>query len=440
VLFNKDQTILIQCPGGKSGAYTVPESVTYIDDYTFQNCSSLTSITIPDSVTEIGYGAFQYCRGLKSIGIPDGVTSFGAFAFQDCSSLTSVIIGNGVTSIGKMAFYNCTGLTSINIPESVTEIGEEAFQNCRGLKSIEIPNSVTSIGDSAFSGCGSLTSIVIPDSVTEIGYGAFSYCTGLTGVYFKGNAPTMGYDVFYGCDALETIYYMEGNTGWTNPWYGLPTALCKSPEITEDPQSQAAIGGAPVILSVDVDAESTEPLKYQWYKDGTLLEGATGTSYTISSLSAGDLGSYTVVVSNILGDVTSSPAEITVIQVSPVITWANPAAITYGTALSAAQLNATADVEGSFDYKPSAGTILDAGTHKLSLKFTPTDTLNYTSASKSVEIVVNKATPVIKWATPAAITYGTPLSATQLNATADVEGSLAYTQAAGTILDAGTQT
>jgi 2-keto-3-deoxy-6-phosphogluconate aldolase len=60
--------------------------------------------------------------------------------------------------------------------------------------------------------------------------------------------------------------------------------------------------------------------------------------------------------------------------VTPVITWTTPAAIPYGTALSAAQLDATASVPGTFAYSPSAGTVLAAGAQTLSVTFTPTDT------------------------------------------------------------------
>jgi hypothetical protein len=125
-------------------------------------------------------------------------------------------------------------------------------------------------------------------------------------------------------------------------------------------------------------------------------------------------------------------------KATPVITWTNPAAITYPTALSSTQLNATADVPGTFVYTPASGTVLAAGMHQaLKADFTPTDTANYNLATKTVYIDVNKGTPVITWANPATITYPTALSGTQLNATADVPGSFAYTPAAGTILNAG---
>src|SRR5207249_11099343 len=73
----------------------------------------------------------------------------------------------------------------------------------------------------------------------------------------------------------------------------------------------------------------------------------------------------------------------------------------------------------------------------LSVSVTPTDSANYTSASKTVSINVLKATPVITWTTPADIIYGTALGATQLNASSSVVGAFVYTPAAGAVLNAG---
>ena len=71
------------------------------------------------------------------------------------------------------------------------------------------------------------------------------------------------------------------------------------------------------------------------------------------------------------------------------------------------------------------------------MTFTPTDGANYTTAAKSVAINVLKATPVITWAAPADIIYGTALGATQLNATTTVPGTFVYTPPATTVLAAG---
>ena len=108
--------------------------------------------------------------------------------------------------------------------------------------------------------------------------------------------------------------------------------------------------------------------------------------------------------------------------------------------MSATQLNATANTPGTFTYTPASGTVLNIGTHTLHVDFTPTDTTNYANASKDVSIIVTKATPVITWSNPANILYGTPLSGTQLNASASTPGTFTYNPASGTVLNAGTHT
>ena len=80
-----------------------------------------------------------------------------------------------------------------------------------------------------------------------------------------------------------------------------------------------------------------------------------------------------------------------IIRYQPALNWTAPAEITYGTELGTKQLDAGASVAGTFAYSPKAGTKLPAGVHTLSVTFTPSNAANYTSASKSVEIAVNKA-------------------------------------------------
>lgn len=82
---------------------------------------------------------------------------------------------------------------------------------------------------------------------------------------------------------------------------------------------------------------------------------------------------------------------------TPTITWATPSAITYGTALSSTQLNATASVAGTFSYNYSSGTVLNAGTYTLTTIFTPTDGTQYSTATKSVTLTVNKATATLSY-------------------------------------------
>jgi hypothetical protein len=165
---------------------------------------------------------------------------------------------------------------------------------------------------------------------------------------------------------------------------------------------------------------------------GTVLKAGSQTlSVTFTPANAGEYSTATATVT------------LTVKQATPAITWAKPAAITYGTALSATQLDAASTVAGIFAYTPTAGTVLTAGPQTLSVKLTPTDSTDYTTATATVPLTVNAPTqtkPAISWTVPEAITYGTALSNTQLDATSTVTGSFAYSPVAGTVLKAGSQT
>ena len=205
VLFNKDMTTLVQCPGAFSGSYAIPDSVTSIGYHAFDSCKSLTSVTIPNSVTSIGGDAFWGCTSLTSVTIPDSVTSISSDTFASCTSLTSVTIPSSVTSIGWSAFAYCTSLTSVTIPDSVTSIGRYAFEGCESLTSVTIPNSMTSIGEHVFEDCTSLTSVTIPDSVTSIGYNAFGSCESLTSVTIPNSVTSIGDSVFSNCKSLTSV-------------------------------------------------------------------------------------------------------------------------------------------------------------------------------------------------------------------------------------------
>lgn len=114
VLFNKDKTMLIQYPIGNTRiSYTIPDSVTTINDSAFYSSHNLISVTIGNSVTNIGYYAFQNCTGLISITIPDSVTTIGENAFEGCTDLTSVTIGSGITFIDYWAFCDCNSLSDV---------------------------------------------------------------------------------------------------------------------------------------------------------------------------------------------------------------------------------------------------------------------------------------------------------------------------------------
>ena len=189
---------------------TLDNSVTTLEGYAFNRCTSLTSFTapgltswgqqalfqsamtyyeIPEGITTNVFATFGQSPYLEEVVFPEGFLEVGDSDFMNCNNLITVTLPDSVTSIGPSAFDNCTSLTSINIPSGVTDILPYTFRNCTSLTSIDIPSSVTSIGDSAFYGCTSLTSIDIPSSVTSIMNYAFYGCTSLQSITCLATTP-----------------------------------------------------------------------------------------------------------------------------------------------------------------------------------------------------------------------------------------------------------
>jgi hypothetical protein len=104
---------------------------------------------------------------------------------------------------------------------------------------------------------------------------------------------------------------------------------------------------------------------------------------------------------NYLG--TSAGQSTSALKATPILTWPTPASIAYGTALSPTQLDATANVPGAFLYSPAAGTILAVGNQRLSVTFTPTDSVDYSTATKQVTLVVTQ--PAITFS-PTSLNFG----------------------------------
>jgi YVTN family beta-propeller protein len=131
--------------------------------------------------------------------------------------------------------------------------------------------------------------------------------------------------------------------------------------------------GNPVTLSIDASATSV-----------CSISGSTVTFNHAGSC---------IIDANQAGNATYQAAQqaqqaITVPQEAPTLTWAHPANISYGTALTGTELDARASVPGTFTYSPPAGTVLKIGTQTLRATFTPADTTDYTGGTVSTQITV----------------------------------------------------
>jgi hypothetical protein len=284
---------------------------------------------------------------------------------------------------GHAASYSVTlqgGVASISLPSVAQDpVGNYTLACSYGGSSNYAPSSATTISFSIISPISTTTTVsVAPSSVT---YGSSPVAT-VTVTASDGSTPTGSVS----CNIQTRGHAAAYSSGLTNGSASIPLT-----SIAQDP-----VGTYSFVCS------------YGGYS-----------SYTASS---------------------SSTISLNVTQAVPVITWPSPAAITYPTPLSATQLNATANVAGTFTYSPVAGTVEGAGTQTLTVTFQPSDTTDYMSTTTTTTIVVGKGTPTLTWGAPASISTTTALSATQLDATANIAGTFTYSPAAGTVLPAGNNT
>ncbi|MBE5962601.1 MAG: hypothetical protein E7256_14695 [Lachnospiraceae bacterium] len=191
---------------GKSKTVEIPYGIEEIEEEAFIN-SNITSVTIPETVSSIGSSAFYNCDKLEEIRIPDSVTEISMYAFEQCSNLKKVTLPNQLEIIEEGVFFECTSLEEISIPDTVKEIGDSAFNLCSNLKKVTLPSQLEIIDWGAFYDCTSLKEITIPDSVKEIGECAFYNCTSLTKVKLPKNLTIIKDWAFASTPALNEVIY-----------------------------------------------------------------------------------------------------------------------------------------------------------------------------------------------------------------------------------------
>ena len=173
----------------------------------FYHCENLKTITFEKGTTQIAENLFRGCTGLETITVPDTIAEIEKYAFEGCVRLTEVSIPDSVTEIGEHAFKSCVSLPEIIIPNTITKINTCTFENCSSLASVSIPDSVMTIDRYAFSQCVSLPNISIPDSVTNIYECAFNECSSLESVKLPGYIQNIAYNMFQNCTSLKTVEF-----------------------------------------------------------------------------------------------------------------------------------------------------------------------------------------------------------------------------------------
>ena len=310
ILYDKAQTTLIYCPLSKGGSVTIPGTVNKVNSLAFAGNSALTEIifeegaegrTLEIAGTKAADSAFAKATALERIVLPEGLTQLNAYTFQNCTALEEVLLPASLTNIGNYAFDGCTklvnvnfaegstlttmgtyvfrgtGLTSFTVPAGIEKLGNYTFANCYFLETVTLSEKLSSLGTSVFQNCSALSEIIVPEEnkVYEVGEDGSLYSAGVLVIYvdnpdsgstytipsyvteigayaFDGRnfetliipntVRTIGNYAFRNCLNLKKVIFEEGTenlTVGTNTFYG-----CTALESVQFPTQLVSLGSS----------------------------------------------------------------------------------------------------------------------------------------------------------------------------------------------------
>lgn len=269
VLFSKDKKTLVECPEGKSGAYTVPAGVTTIGPNAFNDCRKLTGIVLPDSLLEIGQYAFSHTN-IASMTIPSSVVTISQYIFSGNTALTSLIFGDetgwfftlniecfrvrsgGTAAALDDASANATDFkdnpskcyykavaTSQNVAafvQKVAALTQDSTVKLEGqIKQTDLAaiykaikeashkvkldmsgaTGISSLPEQAFGGCVKLQEVILPQGITSIGNCVFGGCSDLESVSLPASVASIGRDAFDSPNLLS-VNVDQGNAVYSS--------------------------------------------------------------------------------------------------------------------------------------------------------------------------------------------------------------------------------
>ena len=413
-------------PAPVTGSTMPPAPLSFLVPPTSSSCNH-TNLKVSTGSTTLSPGT--YCNGITISGSSTKVTfNPGTYILMGGglnASGASTLSGTGLTFFLTQGLGYSYGSLSISA-STVMTLKAPTCGSLEGILFYQDPGIGT--GKTASSISGSTTSTL---------EGAMYFPT--TSVTYSGAAEYQGNYLAIVADTLS----LSGSAALNDNYSDLCNAgpLAPPVAVSVTPATATLTGGLTEQFTATVTNANPSETGVTW----TIAPAGVGSIntsglYTAPS-SVTSQQTVTITATSVADPTKSASATVTLLPPqTPFITWATPAAITYGAPLSAAQLDASVNAPGTLEYSPAAGTVPSAGAQTLTVTYTPANPALYTAAAASVMLLVTKAAPSITWVTPAAITYGAALSATQLDATANVPGTFAYSPATGTVLTAGSQT
>ena len=194
--------------------------------------STVSSGGVTYTVTQIGKDTYNEVFDNSTITgstieIPDTVTYIATYAFNNCSGFTgALVIPASVKSIGQSTFQGCTGFTSIEIKGVETLEKANTFQGCTGLKGdLILPDTLTTLsGSYMFGGCTGLTgTLVIPNSVTTLGGRAFQSSTFEKVIIASDGIPNSNNPLFLQMTSVPEVLDLSETVDYSVTRSGLPS-------------------------------------------------------------------------------------------------------------------------------------------------------------------------------------------------------------------------
>jgi hypothetical protein len=272
-------------------------------------------------------------------------------------------------------------------------------------------------------------------SVTPAGTGPFTYQWYVNGVAING-AVSSSYTVAATTSGDNGSLYTVAVTNAAGTIVSAPFVLTVNtpPSLSVQPVSETVIAGQPATFSVT--ATGTAPINYQWYQGTTPISGATGPTYTTPATAVGDSGAtYTVVVTNVVGTISSPAATLTVTPLVPTLSFAPIATQTYGGAPFI--VSATSASSGAVSYSVGSGpativgnTVTLTGAGTVVLNASQVVNGNYTAATATTKFTVGDEVPTLTLPSPGTKIYGQqqPFAVT---ATSNSPGAITYSVVSG---------
>lgn len=201
ILYNKDQTVLLDCPVGRKKA-----------------------VTMPESVVRIAKGAFYGCKDIPKLVFSPNLEAIEADAFGGCIRLHEMILPRSLRHIGKNAFFQCKRLRKLSIPAEVDEVPD--LSGCSALDEIRVSPANESLcskdGVLYDKYCNTLLhcpkaksgQLHLPLNLSSIAEGSLSDCGSITGVFVppKNTAYRDIDGVLYSKDGTKLLFCPAGRT------------------------------------------------------------------------------------------------------------------------------------------------------------------------------------------------------------------------------------